>query len=82
MTSKPCCGDVLIIGCSVGGESLYRVLNASTHKTLAGPFPSLREALRRAEQLRGSGSIWHTSVDGRGRELSPPVKLANWSIRA
>lgn len=81
MTSKPCCGDVLIVGYSVGAESSYRVLDATTNKTVAGPFPSLREALRRAEQLRGSGSIWHTSVDRRGRELSPPVKLANWSIR-
>jgi hypothetical protein len=79
MISAPSRGDILIVGASVGDSSLYSVVDAITKKSLGGPFSSLLEALQQAEQSRGNGAIWHKSVDGRGRELHAPVKLAMWT---
>ena len=79
MISAPSRGDILIVGASVGDSSSYSVVDAITKKSLGGPFASLPEALQQADKVRGDGAIWHKSVDGRGRDLHAPVKLAMWT---
>ena len=73
MGPKP--GDVLI-KTAPASESFF-VLDAGWERLVAGPMPSLREALLKARQLaeRVGGVIWQQPVDERGRPLGPVLRL-------
>ena len=68
-------GDILIVGNTSNGESSFLIVDAVTKRCLCGPFPTLRDTLQRAAQLRRDGAIWHKHMDDRGRELGPPLRL-------
>ena len=75
MTAPAMPGDILIVRDATSTEPSYLIVDAITKHLLHGPFPSLRETLQRAAQLRRDGAIWHKSIDDRGRELGPPIRL-------
>ena len=72
MTVPAMPGDILIIR-DLSDE--FVIVDPITKERLAGPFPTLRATLQCASQLHRDGAIWHKSVDERGRELEPPVRL-------
>ena len=68
-------GDILIVGYATSDQPSFLIVDAITKRCLYGPFPTLRDALQRASQLRRDGAIWHKNTDERGRELGPPMRL-------
>ena len=64
--------DVLIRNAS---PDAYLVADALSSRTLAGPFPSLVDAITTARLLSRGGSIWRENVDDRGRPLGEAIPL-------
>ena len=68
---RPKSGDVLvrdvICGCAV--------LDAVTLRELAGPFPSVSEAVLVARDLAKRGHVWRENLDRQGRAISRPFRL-------
>jgi hypothetical protein len=68
---SPTIGDVILRG-SIDGA--FTVLDAIKRDRVAGPLP-LQEAVAYARQ-HGAPNIFQQSVDGRGRILGDPSRLA------
>ena len=65
-------GDVLIRSF----DSTYVVLDASSHRTLDGPFHAFADALAAALGfVRPGGTVWQENTDNRGRPLGPPTRI-------
>ena len=64
--------DVLIRNAS---PDAYLVAEATSSRTLAGPFISLVDAITTARLLAHGGSIWRENVDDRGRPLGEAIRL-------
>lgn len=75
MTAPAMPGDILIVREATTDDPCYVIVDAITKERLEGPFPTLRETLERASQLRPDGVIWHKNIDDRGREMGPPIRL-------
>ena len=64
--------DVLIRNAS---PDAFFVADASTSRTLAGPFVTLVDALTTARLLSQGGAIWREIADERGRPLGEAIRL-------
>jgi DNA-binding NtrC family response regulator len=53
----------------------FVVADALSLQTLEGPFPALADAVESARRIAISGTIWHQSVDERGRLMGDPIPL-------
>jgi hypothetical protein len=72
----PTQGDLLIRSQSVeDGSHAFLVAEAKTTRVLAGPFETLRDAIIAAARLARGQSIWHETLDDRGRRIGEPVRL-------
>lgn len=68
---SPTFGDLILRG-SIDGA--YNVLDAIKRDRVAGPLP-LQEAVAYARQ-HGASNIFQQPVDGRGRILGDPLRVA------
>ena len=69
--SAPQPGDLLLRNASDG---TFVVLDALTERHIVGPLPTLQTAIHAARE-HGGTSLWHQSVDDRGRALGPAMRL-------
>ena len=68
----PEAGDVILRATASSG---FEVIDAITHRIVAGPLATAHAAIAAAMQY-GARGIWQQSIDNRGRVLGDPYKLA------
>jgi hypothetical protein len=68
-------GDLVIADAAGPRSGEFVLVDAVTRQTIAGPFDSIRDAVRAGCARRERAAIWREFVDERGRAFGPPLRL-------